>query len=231
MPHLEEKIEEIVPEYWKNLSLENIVYINDEGVECIEEWRGVVGYENRYLVSDCGRIKTIARKAKTKWISGGRYFPEKIKPSFDDGKGYRRVEISKDGINTKYFVHQLEGIAFIPNPENKPQINHIWGNKSDNRKSRLEWATKSEDRQHALKVLGAKTGTPWKNCNPKDHPMFGRKGKLAPSSRPIICNETGIKYVSIREAAKDLHFPETTLKYVLMGLTKKSRVPYTFQYI
>lgn len=224
---------EEVPQYWQNLSLENIRYYDPiDEIEKEEQWLPVVGYEGLYDVSNCGRVKSLDRRVTTKRKVqiNGFFVKGKIKPSFDDGKGYRRVEISKNGNNRKIFVHRLVAEAFLPNPKNKPQINHTKGQKSNNVVWQLEWATKSEDRQHAIKVLGAGSGTPWKNCNPKDHPMYGRKGSKAPSSRKIICNETGVEYESIKDASDKLGYKVTTLKYVLMGITKKSKIPYTFKY-
>jgi len=223
---------EEIPQYWKNLSLENIRYIDPiDEIEKEEVWLPVVGYEGLYEVSDCGRVKGLKRKSAKNKKGSYRNLEEKIKPSFEDGKGYRRVELSKMGMNKKWFVHQLLAIAFIPNPEKKPQVNHTKGQKSNNVIWQLEWATKSEDRRHAIDVLGAKTGKPWKGCNPKDHPMYGRTGKNAPFSKEIICNETKVKYDSIRDAANKLGCKESTLKYVLMGITKKSKIPYTFSYV
>lgn len=223
-------MEEIIPEYWKNLSIENIIYINDEGIECEEKWLPVVGYEGLYEVSDCGRIKSIARLAYPN-LRGQRVLKTKIKPSFND-KDYRRVELSKEGINNKYFVHRLVALSFLPNPESKNDINHKFGIVWDNRVSQIEWATESENAKHSYDILKRKPSPSWlKGKPPEMHPMFGKKGKLAPLSKPIICNETGKQYDSIRDAAKELNIKETTLKYVLTGVTKKSKIGYTFKYV
>lgn len=77
--------------------------------------------------------------------------PKIIKP-FIDHKGYVRIGLHNGIKQRKFFVHQLVGIAFIPNPENKPQVNHVFGNKKDNRVEVLEWATPSEDGFHKYRI-------------------------------------------------------------------------------
>ena len=52
-------------EYYKNLSLESLFYINDEGLVCMEEWRNIIGFENRYQVSSLGRVKSLGRRIKS----------------------------------------------------------------------------------------------------------------------------------------------------------------------
>lgn len=64
--------------------------------------------------------------------------------------GYYRVIFSKNGIITKHIVHRLVATAFMPNLENKPQVNHIDGNKLNNHILNLEWATSSENVRHAI---------------------------------------------------------------------------------
>ena len=76
---------------------------------------------------------------------------KKIKPHLDK-YGYLRINLYNNGINKKVYIHRLVALTFIPNPDNKPQVNHIDGNKQNNNISNLEWCTISENAKHAFKI-------------------------------------------------------------------------------
>ena len=75
---------------------------------------------------------------------------------YKERNGYMRVWIIQNGKRVKASVHRLVAKAFIPNPENKPCVNHIDGNKENNCASNLEWCTHSENEKHSYRVLGKK---------------------------------------------------------------------------
>ncbi len=99
-------------------------------------WKDVVGYEGLYKVSNTGVVRSMKRHVN-------------LKPGLTKFN-YHHVGLYKDGKTKTSRVHRIVGIAFIPNPENKPQINHIDGNKINNHVSNLEWNTASENLYHAL---------------------------------------------------------------------------------
>lgn len=77
-------------------------------------------------------------------------FENKLNPQ-TDSKGYPYIDVRFNGERRCPKVHRLVALAFIPNPDNKPQVNHIDGNKRNNRVSNLEWVTNEENRIHAIK--------------------------------------------------------------------------------
>lgn len=100
-----------------------------------EIWKPIPEYEEYYEVSSLGRVRRIRT---------GRILKNHI-----DSYGYLVVGLHVHSKQKTCFVHRLVAMTFIPNPENKPQVNHINGIKTDNCSTNLEWATSSENMRHA----------------------------------------------------------------------------------
>lgn len=113
-----------------------------------EEWRDVVGYEGLYEVSSLGRVRNV----------GDPRYIGLIMATIKSKAGYLRVGLSNGRKRRMFTSHRLVALAFVPNPEKKPQINHKDGNKMNNHPSNLEWCTAKEDRIHAVKHGLAATG-------------------------------------------------------------------------
>lgn len=108
-----------------------------------EIWKPVVGYEGFYEVSNIGRVRSLERKDCL-----GRTVKERVlKPAFNDF-GYLIVGLCAGGKQKTLKVHRLVCEAFHENPYNKPQVNHLNEDKSDNRAVNLEWATAKENLNH-----------------------------------------------------------------------------------
>lgn len=105
-----------------------------------EEWRPVVGFETKYLVSNIGNVKRVLGSSHLK--------PKNLKLMLNKDF-YNQVNLKVNQKTNTKLVHRLVAMSFIPNPYNKPQINHINGIKNDNRVENLEWCTLSENRIHA----------------------------------------------------------------------------------
>lgn len=109
-----------------------------------EKWKDIVGYEGLYRVSNCGRIKSLPKQV-------GFYMrSEKILKNNIDTYGYEYVILSKAGKTKPFLVHRIVAIHFIENCMNKKEVNHIDGNKLNNRVKNLEWCTDTENKKHAI---------------------------------------------------------------------------------
>ena len=113
-----------------------------------ETWKDIKGYEGSYQVSDMGRIKSLERTVTRK---NGRKqtIRERILKSDIIHNGYLRVRLyDSSGKIKRFLVHRLVCKAFHENPENKPCVNHIDENKTNNKASNLEWCTVEENNNH-----------------------------------------------------------------------------------
>lgn len=168
-----------------------------------EIWKDVKNYEGLYQVSNLGNIKSSKREG-----SAGGFIKSLLT------NGYYSVNLWKSGKAKMKRIHRLVCEAFIENTDNKPQINHINGNKLNNRIDNLEWATQSENMKHAYKIGLTKS------------PMIGRVGKLNGKSKAINqYNLSGcfIKiYESIEIAAKETNCSVSGISLCANGKLKKS---------
>lgn len=138
-------------------------------METQEIWKDIVGYEGVYQVSNFGNILSLNYNHTKKM--------KILKPSID-GCGYKIVSLFSNKRKTTKTIHRLVAIAFIPNPLNKPEVNHINGIKSDNNLSNLEWLTISENCKHKYKI-----------------------GLQLPNIKSVIDTKSGFVYKSLTEAA------------------------------
>lgn len=160
-----------------------------------EIWKDIKGFEKRYQVSNLGRIKSLSKfiNNNPNYDSIGYYSKEKILKPFYNAKGYQLVKLYKN--NEKYTkkVHRLVAEAFIPNYENKLQVNHIDGNKQNNKIENLEWCTNQENQKHSWKY----------NLHKR---RIGKENKLSKSVNQYDLQGNFIKlWDSVEEARKVLH--------------------------
>ena len=144
----------------------------------MEFWKAVKGYDGKYLVSTEGRIYSTKRKRH-------------LNP-YISNRGYLHVDLCINGKKESKKLHRLVADAFVPNPEDKPDVNHLDGNKTNCQVHNLEWCTKSENLRHAYQI-GLRTPN-WKAVS-----VFDIDGEYLCSFRSMKEAEerTGISHISI----------------------------------
>lgn len=120
-----------------------------KGKTMIEKWKDISGYEGYYQVSNFGEVRTVGHKYQCKGF-------HKIK-LHNNRNGYWLADLHKNNLYKSKAIHRLVAKAFIPNPNNFPEVNHIDGNKANNCVDNLEWVSKSQNKWHACNVLGQRT--------------------------------------------------------------------------
>lgn len=171
----------------------------------MEEWKEIQETSNKYSISNYGRMKN----NKTKNV---------LKTSINR-RGYVDITICYDRIRKKFRIHRLVAKYFIPNPDNKPQVNHIDGNKLNNRADNLEWCTNYENAHHAIKH-----GL-WDNVF-KASRISNEKRKKKVLAHNKITGKT-ILFESISEAERT--FKTRHINAVIKG-RRKSAKGYWFEY-
>lgn len=109
------------------------------------KWKDIVGYENEYQINQFGEIRTLKDSPKLK-----KY--DVLKPQISKRNGYVYQMLYKNGKEKLLRVHRLVAMAFLPNPNNLPQVNHKDGNKQNNSVDNLEWCEQSYNMKHAFKT-------------------------------------------------------------------------------
>lgn len=138
----------------KDIPIYDVEYIIDNGLsinkgdmymEVVEEWKDIENYEGYYQVSNFGNVKSVDRVVKN--INGPleRKLNGKVMSLKKDRCGYLCVSLTKEGKRKTSLIHRLVAQAFIPNPENKPEVNHIDENKENNLMENLEWVSSEEN--------------------------------------------------------------------------------------
>lgn len=119
----------------------------------MEIWKPVKDYEDYYEISTLGRLKSFKRE----YWSGVNFSSKKIQEEFitygtTHNQGYKVYGLNKNGLYKGVKIHRLVAQAFIPNPDNLPQVNHKDGNKANNKVDNLEWCTPLYNMRHSFET-------------------------------------------------------------------------------
>lgn len=163
-----------------------------------ETWKNIIGFESQYMVSNLGRIKSCDRILPHK-NHGSWHIKERLLKQVATPYGYMAVslQLGKGKMQT-IRVHRAVADAFIPNPYNLPQVNHIDGNKKNNNVTNLEWVTEKENTTHA-----------WENglCDPI----------VKAKQKPVVNLDTGERFASIAEAERSFGKTTGAISHALHG--------------
>ena len=164
-----------------------------------EEWRDIEGYEGLYQVSNLGRVRSLNCRGHKGCI--GILTPRL------DGKGYEMVALYKEGKARNTKVHRLVAQAFIPNPNNLPQVNHKDENKTNNNVKNLEW------------------------CTNKYNLNYGTRNKRAAKTmgKKVVCVATGEIFNGIREASRKYNIDRSDISKCCQG-KRKTAGGYKWEY-
>lgn len=165
-----------------------------------EIWMPIQGY-SKYLVSNRGRIKTIQIRGKK---------VNQLMVQTLTKKGYLKVTLYENNNKKTLLVHQIVAQTFIPNPNNKPQVNHKNGIKTDNRVENLEWNTAKENVNHSIRIGLRKA----------------LRGKDNPCSKTIIQMDLGNNIIhawgSSKEVERELGIDQSLIIRCCQGKQKTS---------
>jgi len=156
-----------------------------------EIWKDIEDYRGVYQVSSIGRVRRLKR------------IRENILSCAPNTSGYPTVHLCKNGKRSTKTVHRLIAQAFIPNPENKPQINHKNGIRPDNRLENLEWCTSSENNLHAYRTSKRKV------LRGENHGM----------SKSVFDKSTGNVYESITASSLAIDMKGITVWRMVTGIS------------
>jgi hypothetical protein len=183
------------------------------------DWKPVSGYEGFYEIHPAGQIRSIDRQTTGK--HGKQSVRGKaIKPIRHKTHGYFVVNLVRNGERKQYRLHILVAQHFIPNPDNKPTVNHKWGNKSQNAADELEWATHQEQMSHAAETGLTASGE--RNGGNKISDLQVREAFDRCMSGEIlsdVSNQLGVNRNTLPRAFKRLGFGE---QWAVEALARKA---------
>lgn len=151
--------------------------------------KDIKNYEGLYAITENGEVWS---------YRANRFLKQKTKNS-----GYKEISLCKEGKNRSFLIHRLVAEAYVPNPDNLPQVSHLDESKDNNNYKNLAW-------------VSAKT-----NCNMPLHKQRKSKSQMNnATSRKVICVETNIVYLSLSEAGRQVGCTPQNIRIACLDQSK-----------
>lgn len=175
-----------------------------------EIWKDISGYEGIYQVSNMGNVRSLDRLDNRGRITHGRELAHKR-----DGGNYHQVALCKDGKQIYRHIHRLVCEAFLPNPDNKPTVNHIDENKDNNRLDNLEWATYKENAHHGTRMARCYGHRDYRAIGRKIAEGYRRNGRCRKVMQCDITGRPVREFEAIVDASETLETTPTAIRYAV----------------
>lgn len=156
-------------------------------IKC-EIWKDIPNYEGLYQVSNTGKVKSIPHYTRNGAKCSVRLTKGKILAQYKMPNGYMQVQLSKNELREKYYVHRLVASVFLDNKYNLSDVNHIDGNKNNNSVDNLEW------------------------CSHRGNQIHMYENRMTKKAYPVLCIETNKSYNSMSEAERDTGISHKVIK-------------------
>ena len=166
-----------------------------------EEWKDIKGFEGYYQVSNLGRVRSLDREIYHSYNKTISHYKGSIMKLSKRRKGYLGLVLMKGNKQKSFLVHRLVAEAFIPNPNNYDQVNHIDENKTNNQVDNLEWCN-------------CKYNVNYGSCIER---MKATRTNNTHNQRPVKCVETGEIFKNSRDAERKTGYKSRSIRAVCNG--------------
>lgn len=179
-----------------------------------EIWKDIPEFEGYYQISNLGRVRSMDRKIYNSWNDMFQNYTGKIMHPSRRKKGYLGICLTKNNKQKSFLIHRLVAEAFIPNPNNYPQINHKDEIKTNNCVENLEWCDcKYNVNYGSCKANSSRTRT---------NNMYNQK--------PVMCIETGVVFYNSRDVERKTGINSSNIRSACRGVYKTSH-GYHWKYV